>query len=128
MDEKVFDKLQAGVEVITSKLTTLGEKYGPEVIDAGLWVVRINGVQTLAFAAAGVISAIVLLALFGRRVWRWGVNAWVDSEGLVIIPLGIFYVSCAMVIIGNTLTLLNIWHWVAIFEPKLWIAKRLLGL
>lgn len=125
---KVLDKISEGTEAAVTKLGAMADKYGPEVVDSALWVVRVNGLQTLAFAAAGFLLGAVSFALFARPIWRWMLKHLDETDGSVLLPLVAFWCATGALAFGNALTLLNVWHWVAIFEPKLWVAKRLLNI
>jgi hypothetical protein len=134
---KALDKLTDGADAIIAKLGTIAEKYGPEVVDSALWVVRVEGIREL------VTSAVGLAICIGSAYACWRIlNAHViatkadkgrsydffDLNPGIFMPTGMIGLTAVGLAVASTLTLTNVWHWVAIIEPKLWVAKRLLGL
>lgn len=136
---KVLDKLSEGAEAVVAKLGTMAEKYGPEVVDSALWVVRVNGIQELVSRLAiGVFFGAVFYVLARKVAAHIAENKArvaakgrafdvTDCDPFVVVFIGgsaaISGVGAAIALIGMT----DVWRWVAIFEPKLWVAKRLLG-
>lgn len=136
--DEAITKLTTAMETAIKTLGTLGEKYGPEVVDAALSVIRING-------AANVFQGLVALAVavvafkYGRSLLVRGNEIsrtyWLPSTPSSA-PSGtpqqvsgvVLLVASGVGALAAFFTLTNIWHLVAIFEPKLWVAKRLLGL
>lgn len=133
-----IDKLVNAADALIAKLGILAEKYGPEVVDAGLTVVQLNGVNNLLGAGLVAIGAAIVgprsLRLFvtGRQLER----KWLHPDTPSSAPSGMWQtfvggIGTAGGIIGavySVSVILNIWNWVAIFAPKLWIAHKLLGL
>lgn len=130
-----IDKLVQSADALTAKLGALAEKYGPEVIDAGLTVVQIEGASNVL---VGLIGAAVagLASVYAPRFFRRGQEQWqaylknrVGPEGDACMAAG--FGNAVVGGIGALvalLTLANLWNWVAIFSPKLWIAHKLLNL
>lgn len=51
--DKIQDKVVSMLDALQQGTTTLGDKlvkYTPDVVDAGLWVIRIDGIQEIAIA------------------------------------------------------------------------------
>lgn len=146
--DQAIEKLTTAIEAGIKGIGTMAEKYGPEVIDSALWVVRLNGLQWLILGAILAAAGVTLLVLSWRE-WRamrpaiekyeayekardeWlnGKGARPDGvqrpdEGKAGIPgmIGVGLCATSIIFLGS------IWNWVAIFEPKLWVAKKLLGL
>ena len=135
---KALDKLTTATEAVVAKLGTLAEKYGPEAIDAGLSVVRIGGVAAVVSGTAVGVAA-YLAFKFGRSVFVVGqlINReWQKPSTPASAPSGDFQMLVGVVLLAASgggllfavISVANVWNWVAIFEPKLWIAKKLLGL
>jgi hypothetical protein len=136
-----LDKIVSATDAMVAKLATLADKYGPEVIDSALLVVRLDGVKTIlmgiVFAALAGAGAFAWRRLF--RAYRPVAAAWSqywashtprpkesdDPYIFGLIGLAVASVVCA---IAAVVHLLDFWAYVAIAEPKLWVAKRLLGL
>jgi len=132
---EVIDKAMDGMDQLTAMLAEVAEKYGPEVVDAGLNVARISAASILIHATVGLI---LLFALFRvgipltlkfratipdrdkNDIEFWGptLMVWLFIGGLISsVGLGAF----------GALKIFNLWNWVGIIEPKLWIAHRVLN-
>lgn len=139
---KALDKITNAVDAVVAKLGTLAEKYGPDVVDSALWVIRLDGIQTIAI---GVVFGLVSLAcgMAWRKLyaaykpvaaeWRHYYRSSSTTrperdENDYQIGLTILAIITAGLFIVAAIHLLSFWSYVAIFEPKLWVAKRLLGL
>lgn len=133
---KAIDKLSGAADQLAAKMAELAQQYGPEAIDAGLAVARIE-------AAQGIVKGFVFLivsAVFSficykltkigfnlARIYKLPETSYSAPDGTWQIAVGI----CAGVLASITgitfvVALSDIWNWVGIFEPKLWIAHRLL--
>ena len=126
------DKFSDAAAIALDKLTNLAEKYGSEVTDAALLAVRVNGasslvlgVLALTFAAGAAYAAY----WFGKKVNETLKDDPYGSGDVPLMAASIVagFVSAVAGLIGSTM-LLDVWNWVAIVEPKLWIAKRLMGI
>lgn len=127
--DEAISKLTAAAEVTVAKLGTLGQKYGGEVIDAGLWVVRIHAVADLLWGLALAGAALASFLTFRRLIpWAKSVVAKDPESDWAWIPVVLSLVVVFPFGVSSAMRLFDIWNWVAIFEPKLWVAKRLLGL
>lgn len=124
---KAIDKLMSGAETVVSKVTALGEKYGPEVVDAGLTVVRLNGLKDLIVGLVFLTCAASLVVLARYLFRRSGREKGDARDGCIAVGCVVSVVA-AFGIGGAAERLLDIWTYTAIIEPKLWVAKRLLGL
>lgn len=135
---ELMDKAADAIEAFAGKLEALGVEYGPDVVDAALGVARVS-------AASEIVTGFVLTACgavglrFGwplasngiklaRRYMKpdYPVNG---PDGFALAAVGSVgcVISCIVLMIG-LLELIDVWPWVGIFEPKLWIAKQVLGL
>ena len=123
MEDTVLTLIDERVLQIAAKLTELGEQYGPDVVDAALMVVRIDAGQEILISIVWLILAVV-----GYRYSRWAwprIPDWNDPTfqnvsallSVTAIPLGLLI---------SALGFVQIWTWVAIFDPKLAVAKRIL--
>lgn len=121
---ELMDKAANAVEAFAAKLDTLAQEYGPEVIDAALAVARIEAADRILgqLAAIAVTLALVWAA---RGCWRAHVKD--DENPAFIIGLVASVAAGAFCSMAFLITA-SIWPWVGIIEPKLWIAKRVLGL
>jgi hypothetical protein len=120
----MLDALQNGAVKVGETVV----KYSPDVADAALWVVRIDGIQSLI---TGLIFLIVIFPLWSwqKRLWQWGSKIGWDSDDA---QMGFAFGSAPLVagiVISAVVvkkTLLNAWVWIAVFEPKLWLAKQII--
>lgn len=121
---EILDASQKAMGAFADKLADLAKQYGPEVADAALQMARVDAISTLTPAAIGlIISSIALLN--GPRVWR-KLKEWDRFDGA---PVGtIYWIASGAVWVPSIFHFLDVWAWVGIFEPKLWLAKRILGL
>lgn len=133
---KAIGKLSDAADQLAAKMVELAQQYGPDVIDAGLAVARIE-------AAQGIVKGVVLLAVSAvfsficykltkigfnlMRIYKLPETSHGAPDGMWQITIG----GCAGIVaaiigIASVVVLIDIWNWVGIFEPKLWIAHRLL--
>lgn len=121
------DLEQKAVELLT-RFETLAEQTTPEVIDAALTAVRISafGHLTTASVIAGASGTIAALSYQVVRK-QLALDSYEQSDGKII-------ASCVALVFSlvpfgvAVADLTNVWHWVAMFEPKLALAHKLLGL
>lgn len=132
---ELIDDAQAGLGALTNRLGELAVQYGPEVVDAALNVARVSAAKPLV-AGFGILVLATILGVTGIRLFQTGrkdnllanEKAGYSNVGEARMAFG---GACAVagvvsLIISGTL-LLNIWNWVGIFAPELWIAHRVLG-
>lgn len=138
---EILDKSQAAIATFADKLAEMAKQYGPDVAHGALQMARIDAaapfmwaVPFLAIGICGVVYCIKLLrtakSLSDAR------EAVLNYEGRYRMPDGVNegiggviggIVSCGVCVI-SAMPLLDLWRWVGIFEPKLWLAKKVLGL
>lgn len=124
---EMLDSLQHGAVHVGDKIV----EYSPQVANAALWVVRIDGMQALLNGFIALIGCLLLFK-WTRKGFKWfrdGLDDDSDSEetagkffvGLAV-PVGLFF-PFGIVVSNN---LLNIWVWIQVIEPKLYLAKRII--
>lgn len=121
---ELLDASQQALATFTDKMAELTKQYGPDVMNAALQMARIDAIQNLVWALCS-------LAFGGFCVWACTkihrhnhgrtYNPW--EVPMVVLGLG----GLLLLIIG-AMGVIDVWVWVGIFEPKLWLAKRVLGL
>lgn len=120
----IMDKAMVGAEKLSEKLAQLAEQYGPDVVDAGLAVARVTAAQKLLYGLIAVIGSTAFFWIARYLVRKVRDENWDEFFGIGGIfisgALGLFFA------IGGLIDLLSIWNWVGVFEPKLWIAHRIL--
>ena len=111
--------------------------YGAEAVDAALFGVRIAGAINLVYGVGGVILGLIFL-LFGIYWYRCIRNKefardherqdYYNSDGYILSLIG--SVASAIfgfiIVVANMVTVINVVHWIAVFNPKMWIAHRLI--
>jgi H+/Cl- antiporter ClcA len=126
---EILGDSQEAIKAFADKLGNLAEQYSPEVVDAALAMARIDAIQTLV---PGVVCGAIGYALYRvlKKAWPWIGEELrkhgPDPSAMVTLIFGGGGVGA--LILAAVLQLANVWAWVGIFEPKLWVAKRILGL
>lgn len=124
--DKVIDLASKKMDELGTQLSALAHQYGPDVVQAALVVARID-------AAENIVRYIIFLGIIlaiGSTIkpfWTWAAKYSDDYDAATyVLPL---------VIIASTLILtivlicnFSIWPLVGVYEPKLWIAHKLLNL
>ena len=132
---ETVDKLASlegkAVELI-EKFESIAEQHGPQAIELGLDAVRIIGLQNVVGHV--VLLFIILLCIYAaKKIWLVGEN-WNPEDhdghtaGHDFWPYGPFGIVCmGAFVIGVALAvrLFNIWGWVALFYPELWLVGKL---
>jgi hypothetical protein len=127
---EIMDKAMIGAEKLTEKMAELAVQYGPDVVNAGLEVARFTAIGNLI----GGLGWAVFTGVLVKTGLHWAKKAkqWNDEEGdnPVVFAYGMG-AGCAVIgAIPAGLSALwpifTVWNWVGIFEPKLWIAHRIL--
>lgn len=132
---EVIDKAMDGMDQLTIMLAEVAEQYGPEVVDAGLAVARISAGAALVHAAIGLalIYALFRLGIPLTLKFRAMLPEHDQNDFEFIFPIGFSW----GIVGGGTMIaafagfgaegFFNLWNWVGLVEPKLWIAHRVLG-
>lgn len=130
VDEKtveLMDRAADAVEIFAIKLQNLSAEYGPEVVDAALWVARIDALAVIGATVAILIAGIVL-GLNTKTARAWSKKVEPNWESPLAVWGGLVGLSSIVLLTMGTIRILNPWPWVGIIEPQLWIAKKVLGL
>lgn len=124
------DKMIEAIEHVSAKIALLADKYGPEIIETGLSVVRLTGLNKLILSVGGALvgGVVAYVAYHWVRKECAGKDDFFDTNPIVVFFGGIAAFFGAVAASVNIFKVLDIWNWVAIFEPKLYIARKLLGL
>jgi len=113
----MLDALQTGVVEVGHQVV----KYAPDVGQAVLGVVQINGINNLAQPLLLSIIMVILLVLNFNKFILLCRRA--EEEIVAYVFGGILYLLAMCVAISYTL---DIWDWVAIFNPKLALAHKII--
>lgn len=134
---KVVDTLDSSITTLTPMLNTImqqldntvqaavgaGMKYAPDVINLGLTVVRIDCLEDVVDAMASLLGLYILY-----RFVKWCGKLAKDDRGGNPLPIFGLIFGCvgAICAAGNAFfSLINVWMYVGLFEPKLYIAHLL---
>lgn len=124
--------IQFNADQALSKLGELVAKHGPEAVDLAAQVVRVNALNTLSGvigygALAGLTFAALRFAL-ARAKEHQSRDAYDDLPkvgwGFAIAASGVGATGFAWAAAASAL---NIWAWVALFNPKLALAHQVLA-
>lgn len=124
-------EIQFNVDAALAKLGELVAKHGPDAVNLAAQVVQINAVQTLLTGAASAVILGVAVKAFGFFARRQQAAYAEDDIGLPMI--GWLLVLLGDLIAGGIATaytlgdLLDVWAWVALFNPKLALAHEVLA-
>lgn len=119
---EIIDKSQAAIATLADKLTEMAKQYGPDVADGALQMARIDAANHLLPS----LVALFLAPAFYVTARKLNPEDWHQPSlrGLATIGAGLGCAVSTLVSFG----IFDLWQWVGIFEPKLWLAKRILGL
>lgn len=106
------------VAAYTQKFVDAAIPVAKQAYEIGLLTIRIDALQVL-------ILAFVLSALFSILIWKFytKVRPNISSSDRTPLTVCAFLVyTCVM--IWPILQVLNIWLWVQLLKPELWLAKQ----
>jgi len=128
---EILDASQHAIGAFGDKLADLAKQYGPDVAEAALQMARVDAMSHLVTLLVLAVVLAIALKYAVLPTWKWA-RTYKDSgnysDGFEYVPAVLLWMAwsgcAAAVVIG----LSNLWLWFGIFEPKLWLAKRILGL
>lgn len=125
LEDKAVDTI-GKLETFAGKLVDLSKQYAPDVWNLARQVARIEAIQTLVYgfvwlviASLAWVAAIKLFRVAKKDDW--------DNPG-PIIGMGVGGIIGLFTTIAACENLLNIYAWVSLWYPELWMAKKVLGL
>ena len=122
--ETGIELIDKRLDAMADKLSELAAQYGPEVTDAVLAVTRLQGFEYLIYGVLFFIPSF----LIARYAWYSFLKEGYKNKDIDEIGPGL--IIGAVSTLGFLITasnLFDIWVWVAIFEPKLFIAHKILS-
>ena len=141
---EILDASQAAMGAFADKLGELAKQYGHEVADAALQMARIDAVAPFMWAVplmgvGGIgfwASYRLIKKAFADAAAKNAAASSPDPTAYYRMSDGSGFFMASIVVGGGSLlafipsasVVFNLWRWVGIFEPKLWLAKRILGL
>jgi hypothetical protein len=117
LEEKAVQYLEA-----LEKLTI---QYAPDVVNASLLVVQLNAIGQILVAFVLLLGTILFWWKLAPTLWKWAEGFDKDMPGIFGLLGGGF--GSIVTIPLSFIILFDIWTWVAIFEPKLYIAYKILN-
>lgn len=130
-DTAVFaiEKVLSGLEGTVTKIGELTAQHGEAVVELALGVARVQAGGQLLMGFALLIEtllAVLFYAMLCKRFWGKSKDPG-DSKFCLAalgVPLGISHVFIFAAALER---LFNLWNWVGLFEPKLYLAKMALS-
>lgn len=130
-----IDKLASledkAVELI-EKFESIAEQHGPQAVELGLDAVRVIGLQSVVGHV--VFLFIVLGCIYGAKKMWVVIKNWnpEDHKGKSVDhgfwpygPFGMFCGGSGIFGVFFIAGMLDIWGWVALFYPELWLVGKL---
>jgi len=95
-----------------------------DALDLALFVARIDALQSLVLALAGLATGLAIHWFISMKLYsKYKANNDDDIMPLVIIPALISTIT----IVTSIVYLLNIFMWVGLFRPEVWIIHKALA-
>ena len=128
-----MSKVEEKAVELLDKLDSLATQYTPEVIDGATSAVTVTAIGELIWGVIGLLSAYLifragksLTAFLVKKKEEDGYwSMWEIGFGM---SSGITIFACTILTLTSVFGLFNIWNWVAIYNPELALAHRILGL
>lgn len=125
--EKTLDKADELLTSVLSGLKDLVSKYGSDAVDLGLNVIRIEGVSQILIGLVlwmfVVFGVVLFMKMNDFRKHLLSENPKNDNFA----PEFAMFVGVAISIgtgFASIFFIFNIWNWVAIFAPQLYLAHK----
>lgn len=120
------DALNKGIDLLTQVVQAAKEAvtaYGPDAWSLTLKIVQVDGYQHLALTVSFALMAAILLFV-SRYLWVWGTkgdrySGQRDAGGSFSV---ISSVIAGFLLVAFGISLIDIWAWMAIFHPDLYLA------
>ena len=119
------DATQKATELL-DKLTTLTEKYAPQVYQTAVDVVQIQAVGEIC------LSLFCLFSLYfcWRKILKLQKQGFFDDKDEFICILSVIFGISSTLVMGmySVCYLFDIWNWIALFNPELALAHKILNI
>lgn len=113
-----YSKLMEQAAAYTQKFVDAAMPVAQKAYEIGLLTIQIDALQSIVLSIVGFIWCYVFYKLVKISIKK-------DWTSEVAIPM---YVLGGLSTVGTTIcsvvTFFNIWIWVALFKPELWLAKQ----
>lgn len=123
--DKASNVFEAASNIISHAVDT----YGPQAVDAVLWVVRVDAIQYLVLGWVMFLmfltSVIFVWTGFSNRKWleRW--DKMGEGRTFVTFILGVITLVVTFILGVNSIPrITNVWEYTAVAKPELYLAKQ----
>ena len=141
--DKVVDKTSDVIALAADKATDLftaaagvlsdaTAKYGAQVIDAVLWTVRLDGIQSLLSGFLWMIFALWCLYMIWGKKWNFGTRANPDycrvtesNDGDVLGFSLLGTIIPALILMFSIIHVSDVWKWTQVFKPEVYLVKKI---
>lgn len=131
--ESEMSDLESKAVDILNKMEALTTQYAPDVTEAAFMAVRVSGIGDLIICVVLVLFGSIGIYMSGRfkkfcekkKEEAPGYSSW-GEVGEVIVIFAIAFGGTSSLI--GAICMFDIWLWVAIFNPELAMAHKILGL
>ena len=119
------DATQKAVELL-DKLTALSEKYAPEVYETALTVVQVQAVSELVLSA----TCLIFIYWLVQKALKLKAQDFFDEYDEALTVMATIIVGSAIVVtsVFSLCCLFDAWNWIALFDPKLALANKVLNI
>ena len=123
------DKASNVFEAASNIISHAVDVYGPQAVDAVLWVVRVDAIQALVLGWVMfflfLTSVIFVWTGFSNRNWleRW--NDMGEGRTFVTFILGVITLVTTILLGVNSIPrIVDVWQYTAVAKPELYLAKQ----
>ena len=129
MEQDTADRALDMVESFAAKLEALAIEIGPEVGELALAAARVDALSYIFPQLLIVMGLLCIAPKIVRFVIQWEARAEGSGKGNAYLISALTIVLFLVVsLIGKLWSFLSVWPWVGLYEPKLWIAYKILEL
>lgn len=140
--DKVVDKTSDVIALAADKATDLftaaagvlsdaTAKYGAQVIDAVLWTVRLDGIQSLLTAFIWTLVGVWILYMIWGKKWNFGTSRdpeylrVINSDNADAIGMASLISLVPIIILSISISVLaDVWKWTQVFKPEIYLVKK----
>lgn len=122
------DKILAAAERFGDKLADIAGQYGPDVADVALAAARVDAASQVIGAVGAAIGACISYRFLRTSIVAFTTNDNHMGKELLGL-LGTIFSGAALAVFGIAVVAMgaSLWPWIGLFEPKIYVAGKLLG-
>lgn len=126
------DELLKRLDTFAGKLAEMGQQLGPQVWDLTLTAMRVQALHGIMQGLSGIVAMYVCyriaLKLYPpvRKAWTNFDNEAVGFGGGFALAVATIVGMVGLVVASSNL--LSAWLWIGLYDPRLLLAKKVLGL